>query len=397
VIEETVIDCHLVKIAKKCEAYVNSGKKIGLYNGLGGVALFLFYYSKYTGDEHFGNVANKALGRITQELSASKNNFSYCSGIAGFGWLISHLQKANFLKEDFNELLNQLDPYLIKALDKFLEMGHYDFLNGYLGVYYYFLENDFEYDERSKNLKSVIVEKVINKLYDTAIIDGKKISWKSYTNRNSSIMGVNLGLAHGLPSIIMLLLKTYASKKDHKVRSLIVGAIEYLKAVQSSYDNDALYSSFIYDGEYINESSGSRLAWCYGDLGVGLSFNKVGMELKIDDITNRSLMIFEMTISRKATELNGVYDASFCHGSSGLTFIYNKIYEKTNLPDYKLSCQYWLNQTLDIINKSDYKAWFHSTGYRLEHGILEGVSGIGLSLLSIVDRNSRGWEEAFLI
>ena len=68
----------------------NETIKPGLFSGYAGVALFLFYYSRFKKDTCIADVAMNYLeNTVTSTESALRHNF--CGGISGVCWCIQHL------------------------------------------------------------------------------------------------------------------------------------------------------------------------------------------------------------------------------------------------------------------------------------------------------------------
>src|SRR5699024_10935192 len=93
------------------------------------------------------------------------------------------------------------------------------------------------------------------------------------------------------------------------------------------------------------EQIGSRLAWCYGDLGIGMALYITARHLNNTDIERKSIDILGSTISRRTQDITGVVDACFCHGTCGIGHIYNRLYNYTNISMFKDASIYWFNKT----------------------------------------------------
>ena len=79
------------------------------------------------------------------------------------------------------------------------------------------------------------------------------------------------------------------------------------------------------------------------------------------------------------------------------------MYHLTKLEELNIAASHWYNETLKFDNYKDglagFKAWRpdHEGGPKSEYGLLEGVSGIGLSLLSAVAETPLNWDECLLL
>lgn len=86
-------------------------------------------------------------------------------------------------------------------MNRFISMNDYDYLHGSIGIALYFLE------KCTKNIIELYIENFVKQLISNSISTGEgKIAWKSYSPKNKSDE-FNLGLSHGIPSIIVFLSK----------------------------------------------------------------------------------------------------------------------------------------------------------------------------------------------
>lgn len=73
----------------------------------------------------------------------------------------------------------------------------------------------------------------------------------------------------------------------------------------------------------------SRLAWCYGDLGIGLSLWTAGKNLGIKSFQEEAYEVFDSLLKGKNAYENNVIDAGICHGTSGVALLFNRFYLET--------------------------------------------------------------------
>lgn len=71
------------------------------------------------------------------------------------------------------------------------------------------------------------------------------------------------------------------------------------------------------------------------------------------------------------------------------------------MPEFKDVANYWFNETLKMSKFEDglagYKVWHTEDGYVNQMGILEGIAGIGLALLSYYYDMEPTWDECLLL
>ena len=203
----------------------------------------------------------------------------------------------------------------------------------------------------------------------------------------------------------MFLLKAYqADINTQKAKALIDTITAYLVLHRQDPDVHQCYYAYSVDQSPIaEEKNTTRLAWCYGDLGVCCALWQVAQQF--DNATLKAHVIEIMTHAATRRDLteNSVYDAGLCHGASGIAHIFNRFYQATNNPTFKEAALYWFEQTLQMDTFADglagYKACVNISDAEYENctGLLEGIAGTGLALIAAVADFEPNWDECLLI
>lgn len=371
-----------------------------LGGGNTGAAMLLYYYWLYSKDDKYLEKGNSFIMK-NFELSESSNSslHSLCSGTAGFRWAVNHLIESGFIEGDSNELFIESDPFLHLVMEMDIKQGRYDFLHNALGIGLYFL-NRHNYESIS------YVESLILGLEKTAEVDGDGIKWRAL-HKPSETTGkevYNLSLSHGMASIIAFLGKAHSYEiAVDKTKDLLCRAISY---VLSQKLDVPVSGSFFPSVVFVQEEQsfrGTRLAWCYGDLGLGYTLWHASKIIQNAEWEQVAIDVLLHTTTRKDPVKELVIDAGICHGASGISHIYNRLYQHTGIERFKEAAIYWLEDTLNKAVFTDglagYKAWhtrLHG-GWKNEAGLLEGVSGIGLVLLAAVSEIEPKWDECLLL
>ena len=277
--------------------------------------------------------------------------------------------------------------------DKRFGIYYYDYLNGNLGLANYFISTN-----QTKPLSNLVDELHKNAIQDS--ISGG-IKWKSNTQHKENTYDYNISLSHGMSSIIVMLSKIYnMGIQEAKCKQMINNATRYILSQKLPEGKHlSLFGTMAL--ESLKFFNNSRLGWCYGDLCVAIALWRASIALNSKDLFDKSQEIFLHASKRRSLKQNNIMDACFCHGSSGIAYIFNKIYGYTNKTEYKDAADYWINITLMQSCSGHYPAgyrkWQGDNNYISEYGILEGIAGIGLSLLSFVSHNMFDWDDCLLL
>ena len=366
---------------------------ISLAGGKSGIALFLFYYYRHFKEENAANIGLKLLYDCITDVEQGATSYSYCNGLAGFGTVLQLLCEKEILDINVEEVIGDFDDYLSKKMFEYLEQGNIDFLHGSLGIAYYFL----------KRGKEKIVMEFIIKLIDKSEKNLSGIFWEVEIDvGEKKERGVNYGLAHGMFSIVSFFNQVILSGR-------FVQHNRYLKDCLSEIGNFILagklrstsVNTFPTWNTPSNKMNFSRLSWCYGDVSAGLTILQSAIVTKNEYLYKESIEILNKTLKRIDVERESVIDAGFCHGSSGLSHLYYKIYKLTGVEEFHSQSDYWLEVTFKKASHADgyagYKTFYQNQGWKSQVGVLEGVSGIGLVLLSRLDDTLSDWDHLFLI
>ncbi len=368
--------------------------KCGLEGNLG-MAFFLLFFSNLNNDERY---YDKSIELIESELSYYSNHFenlTFWTGIASLGWFCNAIIKKHVDSEydaNFNAINGVLEKYMLNNYN--CGLYYYDYLHGGLGIGHHFL---------LESKKSSIVS-LVEKIHDSAIEDyqtkGKK--WRTITGYQSEQWDYNISISHGMSSIVIMLSKILQKEIEHKkCAELIEGAVNYILAQKLPKGN---YNSIFgnYALESMEEPYSSRLAWCYGDLGIAVALWRASKALCRKDWEDEAKAILRHASQRRDLKENAVIDACFCHGTSGIAHVFNRMWRETGMPECRDAAEYWINQTLSMARFEDglagYKTWQgDKRGFQNEYGLLEGIAGIGLALLSFLSDEDPTWDECLLL
>lgn len=271
-----------------------------------------------------------------------------------------------------------------------IEQGYYDFLYFSLGIAMYFLQKkDF-----------LIIKRYVKMLFEVSFKKENLIYWLDNSDR-TVIPKPNIGLAHGMSSIIIFLSKVYKLGIEKvKVSVMLNSAVNYIlsQEIKSKTMNQNLFPTM----SLADEELQSRLGWCYGDLCIGLALWQAGDILSNPSWKNKALRLFYNSNSRIKLKENFVFDAGFCHGTAGIAHLYKRMYLNTLDKSFLMSNIFWVKETIKKGRYEDsdskYLTWSYSGYCPTDCSLLEGISGIALSLLSsITPAEYSDWDNLLLM
>jgi len=370
---------------------------LSLYNGLAGEALFLFYYTKYNPNDTIAKESfEKKISFLSEKLYTIQNS-TFCSGIAGIQWLFSFLYHQKIIYARDKKILCDDSHNDLKTVSmNLLDIGNYDFLHGSLGVFYYLLySSNGHSDNYFKNYLYKLESMQIQSSY------GKFIPNMFFVNNKDRANEINLGLSHGLPSILKVLLECI--RKGISVSLCKKIAYDIIDCLFLCMNKDVTKSYFpsLVNINSNKSVSTSRLAWCYGDLGLAYVLYQAGKVLNDAYLENRAIEILEASTKRKDVHETKLFDFGICHGIAGVVHLYKRIWDQTKLPIFKVASEYWLSQLTASASNDIYTQFYQKffppeNKYLKSHSFLEGAIGAGLVLLSY-QINESDWDYAIML
>ena len=355
-------------------------------------ALFWAYVAGAIEEDWVSECYDAATDELGDTIAAFHGYLGLHGGLAGTGWVISHISDAGVA----DELLVEIDRLLGRALDVERWEGDYDLIGGLVGFGVYFLERG-----DAPSAKAGLA-RVIEHLTVLRESTPQGATWHTRPEllpewqREQSPDGYfNCGLAHGVPGVVALLGRAANSGRDIETCR---EAMRWLTAQQITGDPAGRFPSATHRG--VSGDRAARTAWCYGDPGVALAGWGAAARLGGDAEPWRQLA---RETTGRAIELTGIRDAGLCHGAAGLAHIFNRFYQASRESVFRDAARTWFELAL-AMRKPDgvggFIAW-SSDGVRPEPtwtpavDLVEGAMGVALALLAAVEPTEPCWDRLF--
>jgi len=391
-----LIDKILEQFVERSSHLNKETQPCGLLSGLAGELLFLFKLSKFQPALVNDGLFNDKLEYLQQQLSNVINRPDLDSGLSGQGWFLEFINQAQGADYDC-ELCEDIDDILLNSLSVERWQGEIEMVLGLGGIAMYAARRQLTSDS------SEFFEKIIRHFESTAIqVTENTLSWSQPVNsifrfnkETPDEAEFNLGLAHGVPSIIAAILPALKIPTLFKrTKRLLIQSCDWL--LQQELAAPQSISCF---SSSCNDDNGSRLGWCYGDLTIALTLVRVGKALELPSYIDKARKISLHAAKRNSSQ-GMVYDAGLCHGSAGLSLIFQLLHQQLDETKLLQAANNWLLYTLDLYREEGLKGLYMYSAITKKHqedsSFLMGYSGIGLCLLAALGEQA-DWTDCLLM
>jgi len=211
---------------------------------------------------------------------------------------------------------------------------------------------------------------------------------------------INLGLAHGMPGVVAILARYLtAGIEVERARTLLEGAVAYLRsAADPRFGNR--YPAWL-STQRDHQESMSRVAWCYGDLGVAVALLSAATAAGRDDWRAEALALAHGMAAR-SFESSRVVDTGLCHGAAGVAHLFNRLSQATGDAELARAADTWFARTL-AMRRAEPIAGF-PRGLPVDGvmtwdpgaDLLTGACGVALALHAAISPVEPGWDQLLL-
>ncbi len=377
-----------------------SERAAGLAGGSAGIALFFAYLAAAVDDEAHADRALAYLDQAIEDLAQQPMSASLYSGFTGISWTAQHLSGRLFAADPAADEDHEIDAALLTLLDQETWTTDYDLIGGLAGFAVHALE------ALPRKTARHCLEQVLTQLERLAVRSPQGISWftaphllPAYQREMCPQGYFNLGLAHGVPAVIAVLaLAVAAGVAEPRIEPLLAAAVDWLLAQE--LDDNRGFPSWVGEG-YIPQPS--RLAWCYGDLGLTAALFLAARAAGQTRWEAEALRIARRAAVRPS-DTAGVRDVGLCHGAAGLGHLFNRLYQASGDASLAAAARFWFAETLNLRRPNEGIAGYLSFApsdpgeqqWLADPGFLTGAAGAALALLAAVSPQEPAWDRVLL-
>ncbi len=394
------IHCVCESIARIKDWSIFGGSLAG---GASGAALLFGYLADVTGDEAALNTCKQLQRIAVEQLAANHTLPSLFAGFSGIGWAGSHLHE--LLDPEGEDPASEIDAGLLFLLDRPRWVDDYDLIAGLVGFGVYGLER------LKKGRGQEILAHVITHLERLAIAKEEGFAWLTPPHhlplwqREKAPAGYwNLGLAHGIPGVLAFLGQAVqVGVETERAKRLLEGGMAWFLARRNPVGSLGWFATHLPEGKPW-PGEGSRIAWCYGDLGVSTALLQAAQVLGREGWTQLGLQVALDAAKRPRTH-RGVLDAVVCHGAAGNALMFMRLFHATGMEPFREAALDHLEWTMSMREPDQAFGGFpqhrlnddrHST-FQYNPGLLEGGAGVAMVLLAALTHKVPDWDRHLLV
>jgi lantibiotic biosynthesis protein len=207
----------------------------------------------------------------------------------------------------------------------------------------------------------------------------------------------NLGLAHGIPGIIAILARYItAGFEVDRAESLLERAVAYLLSVATPTEG-ARFAAWL----PATRPGQSRVAWCYGDLGVSVALMAAATATGRNDWRAEALALAHGMAAR-SFEQSHVIDTGLCHGAAGVAHLFNRLAQTTGDDDLERAADTWFARTLAMRSAEPIAGFPRgkpedgSILWEPSLDLLTGAAGVALALHAAITPIEPAWDQLLL-
>lgn len=343
---------------------------VDLYDGLPGIALFLAYLGKITGQDRYTLLAQEAMTTLRRQIERAKSMIKGIGAFGGWGGLIYTLSHLAALW-DQPETLAEAESFIEQALPLIERDESFDIIGGVAGCIGSLISL-YRCTPSASTLATAV--RCGEHLLARAQPMPQGLGWASRAAEKPLS-----GFSHGAAGIAWALLKLAALTGEERFRAAALDSIAYERTLFSPEVGNWLDLRDYKDlGRDVPENEQFMVAWCHGAPGIGLG--RLNSLPHLDDAHVRAEIdaAIRTTLDRG---FGGNY--SLCHGDLGnLEFL---LQASESLSDPQLRERVY-SIAATILKRVDKIGWICGVPLGVETpGLMVGLAGIGYELLRLAD------------
>lgn len=339
--------------------------------------------------------AELALERGLNRVLEGETSERLIGGLSGIGWMLGHL-----VGDGADPVCTTIDGRLERALDVPEWQREYDLVRGLAGHGVYAVTR--LHHDRGRRIAAMVLDH-LERMAEPAEVGLRWFTPAEALAADKRLHcpagGYDLGLAHGMAGIAAMLARYLAAgfERDRSAR-LLAGCISFLLATPSPACGR--FGAIIARGS--ESAVGTRMAWCYGDVGVALALFAAARALDRDDWEREALAVAQL-IAARPMDTTGVVDASICHGSAGVAQFFHRLHARYPASGFEVAARAWIDKTIELRRPGTPLGGFQMATrvdgelvWSDNVSLLAGAPGTALALLAAATDLDPDWDEMLM-
>jgi lantibiotic modifying enzyme len=345
--------------------------------GAAGLAVCFARLASVTGEGRDATAAERYLSVAVDQVATDPlaGGLGLFAGLAGVAW--AELAVARALG-DRVEPNDDLDALLADVLERRPWPAAWDLVSGLVGIGVYALARP---PGVGPDLVAAVVRALAPVLQELAWATDCRLTFGDAPVDGRPRRYLDLGLAHGLPGAIALLAAA-ARLGCGDALTLLPDAVTAVLAHELPGDaGPGRFPALAWPG---GPCRATRVAWCYGDLGVAWALLAAGHLLSTGDASAAGGRALAAAAARSA-ERSGVVDHGLCHGTAGVALLLHRLATATGDTSVAAAAASWGARLTGAA----------ASRLPAAPGLLEGRAGMVLALLALAGPDTGS--ESFLL
>jgi lantibiotic modifying enzyme len=293
----------------------------------------------------------------------------------------------------FEQLNKRLEDDMVTYCEKCekalpdVNWRHYDVINGLSGILYFVLESKWPYKKESiEPLIHYLIELSKDNDYCGLRVPNWHIKYDNQTQsgKERCIDGhFNFGLAHGIAGPLLALAKSFSCGYRHPGQmEAIENYIHYYQQYSKEIRGIIYWPGVMHFHHFIERTDDDYVgvaSWCYGMLSISRVLQLTAQYMHNSELEksaeNNIVEISKATNPSPSTFTSPIV----CHGYAGTLITLNAINRDLKNSDVDKCIDMSLQKLLSFFDESEHGLF---KGLEVHGGIIEGTSGIIMSLIS---------------
>jgi type 2 lantibiotic biosynthesis protein LanM len=341
---------------------------LDLYDGLPGIALFLAYLGRSTGESRYSDLARESCNTMLRRLEEYKSAAVCIGGFAGWGGIIYALSQLGSLWHD-SSLLRSAEEIVPLLAGQIASDEYFDVIAGSAGCIGSLLT--LYQERRSPEILAAA------KACGTHLIAGAKptplgVGW--IIPKQTVPLS---GFAHGAAGIAWALFRLAELTGEKRFKETADAAIAYERTLFDHHT--ANWRDLRTWGSSSNETDNSSMsAWCHGATGIGLARLAIAEYGDGGDVRREIDAALRTTINAGCGS-----NHSLCHGDGGTIELFLHASRALQDERWNLEAQRIANGIVESICRNEFRC---GTPLKVDSpGLMTGLAGIGYGLLRLAE------------